>query len=145
MLLLGAEGFEYNESGNNYSIKYTNENGTHELAGVYDEKADWLKCTAKTNGEEILVSEYRKTSYGYAAQYYSVGDKGTFVYMITISGNDGVVGISESTTQPSELTGSEDINSPKQCDTWYEIKNNVVTGPTASGKEFSFTYTPSKE
>ncbi|HHW24483.1 MAG TPA: hypothetical protein GXX22_03390 [Clostridiales bacterium] len=36
-------------------------------------------------------------------------------------------------------------NSRSCCDTWYEIKNNVVTGSTASGKEFSFTYTPSKE
>lgn len=144
--MFGAEDISYSENGNTYTVKYTGQDGSQqELVGEYDKQADALKCTAKSDGNDVLVAEYRKTSYGYVSQYYSMDEDGTFRYVITISGNNGVVGITQTDVEPSALTGSEDIDFPKNCETWYEIKDNVVSGATADGTAFSFTYTPSEE
>lgn len=144
---LGIDEVEYSESDNTYSVKYTGEDGKlYELQGEYDQAADSLKCVAKTDGKESLISEHRKTSYGYVGQLFSFNDDGTtLLYQLTVSGNDGVFGISTTALEPPALTGSEPIDFPKQCDEWYEIKNNQVAGHTADGTEFAFTYVPSEE
>lgn len=143
---LGAENIDYSEDGNIYSVKYKGEDGAqYELQGEYDKGADALKCIAKTDGKDTLVAEYRKTSYGYVAQYYSIDEDGTFVYQITVSGQNGVLGISQSASMPASLTGDEAFDFPKQSQMWYEIKDNVITALTSAGEEITFIYPPSDD
>ncbi|HHT65353.1 MAG TPA: hypothetical protein GX017_04600 [Clostridiales bacterium] len=144
---LRAEDIVYSENGNQYSVKYKGEDGSnYELQGEYDKSADALKCTSLVDGKETLTSEHRKTSYGYVSQTYVVNDDGsTYVYQLTATGNDGVVGMSKASEKPSSLTGSESIDFPKECQEWYAIDGNKVTGVTADGNEISFDYTPSED
>lgn len=143
--ILGINDVEYSESGNQYSIKYLdNEGKQNELRGEYDKAADALKCISKTDGKENLISEYRKTSFGYVGQFYAVNEDGsTYLYQLAVSGKDGAIGISQASSEPPALTGSETIDFPKQCAEWYAIKGNALTGVTSAGREISFTYTPS--
>jgi len=143
----GFKDAEYSENGNKYSVKYKNAQGRqYELQGEYDKSADALKCTSLVDGKETLTSEHRKTSYGYVSQTYVVNDDGsTYVYQLTATGNDGVVGMSKASEKPSSLTGSESIDFPKECQEWYAIDGNKVTGVTADGNEISFDYTPSED
>lgn len=144
---LGGEDILYSESGNQYSVKYRKDEGEqYELQGEYDKTANALKCISKINGEESLISEYRKTSFGYVSQTYAVNEDGSIhVYHLAVSGKDGAVGISKASEVPPALTGSETIDFPKQCQEWYAIKGNAVTGFTSDGRKISFVYTPSED
>ena len=93
----------------------------------------------------IADHDYRKTSFGYIAQIYSVDEDGaTVVFKLTLSGKNGAVGISRESAEPPALTGSETIDFPKQCPEWYSIDGDAVTGVTSDGRELSFVYTPSE-
>jgi len=144
---LGAKDIVYSENGNQYSVKYKGEDGiNYELQGEYDKAEDALKCISIVDGKETLTSEHRKTSYGYVGQTYVIGDDGsTYLYLLTVTGTDGVVGMSEASEKPAALTGSEAIDFPKQCQEWYAIDGNKVTGVTSDGREISFDYTPSED
>ncbi len=144
--ILGAEDVEYSESGNQYSIKYRNKDGKKcELQGEYNKAADALKCIVKIDGKESLISEYRKTSFGYVSQIYAVNEDGsTYVYQLAVSDKNGAVGISKVSAVPPSLTGNEKIDFPKQCQEWYAIEGDEVTGVTSDGKKISFVYTPSE-
>ncbi len=144
---LGAEDVEYSESGNQYSIKYRNNDGKkYELEGEYNKAADSLKCIVKIDGKESLISEYRKTSFGYVSQIYAVNEDGsTYVYQLAVSDKNGAVGISKVSAVPPSLTGNEKIDFPKQCQEWYAIEDDTVTGVTSDGKKISFVYTPSED
>jgi hypothetical protein len=143
--MFGSEVLDYSENGNQYMIKWRNsEGGEYELRGEYNEAADALICNAFMDGKESVVWEYRKTSFGYVGQIYSVdeSDGSAYVYQMAISGKDGVVGMYEASSAPSLLTGNEGIDFPKKCDQWFAIEGNTVTGVTLDGREISFTYTP---
>lgn len=144
---LGAKDVEYSESGNQYSIKYRNAEGKqYELLGEYDKAADALKCISKMDGKETLISEYRRTSFGYVGQIYTIGeDDSAHVYQLAVKGKDGAVGFSKVSAAPPALTGKETIDFPKQCQEWYAIEGDKVTGITSDGREISFVYTPSED
>jgi len=144
---VGAKDIEYSESGNQYSVKYRSEDGkNYELKGEYDKAADALKCISFTDGKETIISEHRKTSFGYVSQTYIINDDGSaYVYQLAVSGLNGAIGIFEASQVPPGLTGSETIDFPKQCKEWYAIDGNKVTGVDSDGQEISFEYTPSDE
>jgi hypothetical protein len=145
--MIGAKDIVYTENGNQYSVKYKNDEGEeYELQGVYDKAADSLKCTVFIEGDESLVSEYYKTSFGYVGQIYGINDDGSrFIYQLALSGEDGTIGISEESTTPAALTGSEAADFPKACKEWYSIEGDQFTGLTSDGRELSFVYTPSDD
>lgn len=144
MAFMGMTGIEYSENGNSYSIKYSEkEGGSHLFSGTYNAPAEALVCTGSKNGEETIYSEYCKTPFGYVAQYYIVNEEGTAsLYQLSLSGEDGVVGISNNGGRPSALTGSEAADFPKTCPEWYAITGKTVTGLMSDGGEVSFEYTP---
>ncbi|MGI6538423.1 MAG: hypothetical protein ACOX22_08890 [Caldicoprobacterales bacterium] len=145
--ILGIKDIKYSEDGNQYSIKYKNEEGKElELQGIYDKTADSLKCTSFIDGKETFYSEYYKTSFGYVAQIYAVEDDGSSIaYKIAISGEDGAIGVEEGASKPSLLTGGESADFPKDCPKWYAIKGDQFTGVSSDGVEISFTYVPSED
>ena len=146
LAFFNAENVEYSESGKQYSIKYRNNEGEEcEVQGEYDKGADALKCAAKLNGKEIVRFEYRKTSFGYVSQTCTFGEDGAYVYLLSVSGKDGAVGIKQAAELPPSLTGSETIDFPKQCPEWFAIEGDKVTGVSSDGTEISFVYTPAED
>jgi len=144
---LGAQDIKYSEDGNQYNVKYKNAEGkSYELKGIYDKSADAMKLIAIDDGKESLTTEYRKTSFGYVGQIYSVNSEGkASVFKLSISGKDGAIGIIDETNELPELSGKESVDFPKECPEWYAIKGDQVTGITSSGKEISFVYVPYEE
>jgi hypothetical protein len=145
--ILGAGDIEYSENGNEYSIKYKNDDGEkHEIIGVFDPKTNGLKCIAIKDGKENVVSEYKQTPYGYVSQIYFVNDDGeASVYQMTISGKSGIVGISEASSVPAALSGNEAIDFPKTSKEWYALDGDEFTGVNSEGEKLSFKYTPSDD
>jgi len=143
---MGAKGVTYSESGNSYTIAYSDEEGkAYVFSGTYDPAADALICTATMDGAENIYSEYRKTSFGYVGQYYFLNDDGTTsVYMIAVDGEDGTIGISSIPGKPAALTGSESADFPKACEEWYSVTGTTITGQTLDGTDLNFEYTPTE-
>lgn len=145
MAFFGASGFDYSESGNSYTISYKDEEGkTFSYQGTYNPAADSLVCSALENGVEIVSMEYYKTSFGYVAQYFVSGEEGNTIYQLSVSGNDGVVGIIEAATKPASLSGSESADFPKSSGQWFAINGNTITG-VSDGSDINFEFTPSEE
>ncbi len=146
LAMLSASNVKYSENGNSYSISYTDEQGaSYVFNGTYDAAADAIVCTAQKNSKDYFYSEYRKTSYGYASQYFFLNDDNTTtMYQISISGQDGVLGISTTqTTQPAALTGSEPADFPTTQPEWYSITGSTIKGKTSDGTDVNFEYVPS--
>ncbi|NLM79099.1 MAG: hypothetical protein GX173_13640 [Ruminococcaceae bacterium] len=137
---LGASDVRYSENGNQYKVTYKEKEGKAiNVEGTYDKGANSLVCSSSTDGKVNLYSEYYETSFGYIGQYYLIGDDDAItVYQISIQGTDGVLGISQSGDY-KPLTGRENVDFPKECDAWYAISEQKITGLTADGKEISFT------
>lgn len=141
---LGATGVDYSENGNAYKVTYTDKDGAkYDFSGTYDPAKDALVCTASKDGKEAIYVEYVKTSYGYAAQYFFNNDDGTVtLYQVTVSGQDGVLGLSTDSGKPAPLTGSEPADFPKTCSQWYAVTGLTITGVGSDGKEINFEFTP---
>lgn len=145
LAFFGASGIEYSESGNSYTLSYKDEEGkTFSYQGTYNPAADSLVCTASENGTEVVSMEYYKTSFGYVAQYFVSGEEGNTIYQISVSGQDGVIGIIESAAKPAALSGSESADFPKSSAQWFAISGNTITG-LSDGADISFEYTPTEE
>mgnify|MGYP001320268836 CR=1 FL=1 len=148
LALLGSKGVTYTEDGNTYTVSYLDSNDQPcEFSGTYDPSGS-LVCVGSTNGTENIFSEARRTSYGYAGQFYLVSDDGsTALYQFAIDGADGngTIGIADSTDRPSALTGDESADFPTGCAEWYSIYGTAVTGVTSDGKTVSFEYVPTDD
>ena len=151
LAMLGAEGVQYSENGNSYTISYTSTDAdgnpeTAQMTGTFDAAADSLVCTGSTNGVENFYSEYRKTAYGYIGQYYFSNDDGTAsYYVMTVQGEDGTFGLSTTPSgKPSALTGSEPYDYPSTLPEWYAINGSTITGKMSDGTDVNFEYVPSE-
>jgi len=148
LAMFNATGVNYSESGNTYTISYTGEDGAlNAFTATYDAASDALSCTVQENGKDSFFAEYRRTSYGYASQYYFLNDDGTAsLYQFTVSGEDGVLGYSSAqSSKPAALTGSEAADFPAALPEWYGIKGSAITGVSSDGSKLDFEYTPSAE
>jgi|AGTN01.3.fsa_nt_gi hypothetical protein len=141
-----AEGVQYSENGNSYTITYTDSEGSVQaLTGTFDIAADSLICTGSEDGVENFYSEYRKTPYGYVAQYYFIDDEDSaYLYLVTVNGEDGSFGMSTVTARPAALTGSEPADFPSTCTEWYAISGSTITGVTPDGTAINFEYVPTE-
>ncbi len=143
--MFGSSDVKYTENGNSYSVSYMDSEGVaYTFSGTYDPAADAMSCSSSKDGKENFFSEYRKTSFGYIAQYYFIKDDGTTsLYQFASNGEDGTFGISTSeTAQPAALTGSEPADFPTALPEWYSISGSTITGKTSEGTELSFEYVP---
>ncbi len=133
---------QYEENGNTYTVSYKGSDGkTFSLTGVWDAAANSMVCTGSTDGKEDIYAEFRKTSYGYIGQYYMLNSDGTSaVYIITVQGKDGFIGISNDASKPAAFTGSEPVDYPSKCAEWYAINGTAVTGKASDGTAINFEY-----
>ncbi|NLA95696.1 MAG: hypothetical protein GX838_02470 [Clostridiaceae bacterium] len=113
----------------------TQDGDTAAFVGERMSGADGYVFTASFGGQEKLRSEFVRTSYGFAGQYYHLEDEGkTTRFMIAIEGHDGAVGIEKDTVRPGSLTGKEASDFPLTAPEWYRIQGKRLTGITSEGK-----------
>ncbi len=146
LAFMGAKDVVYDESGNTYTITYTNSDDQQAtMTGTYDSGKS-IVCTGTVNGTENVYTEIFRTSFGYVGQFYVIADDGTItVYLIAIDGEDGSVGILTGTDRPASLTGSESADFPKSASEWYAIEGSTITGVDSDGNALSFEYVPSDD
>ena len=143
--MMGAKDVTYQENGNQYTVTYQNAEGkTTELKGTYDAGKS-LVCVGSTDGVENVFSDVYRTSFGYVGQFYSISEDGTgTLYLFSVSGEDGSIGIVNGSDRPAGLTGSESADYTKSAKEWYAINGSTITGMSAEGKSISFEYVPSE-
>lgn len=137
LAVMGATDIEYSENGGLHSVNYSDKGGAPcSLSVTYDAGADALVCTHTKDGEENIYAQYQKTAFGYAAQYYLITEKGEArLYQLSLSGEDGMVGVSKDANKPSALTGGEVADFPKACPEWYGLAQLGVHAFVGRGVE----------
>ena len=140
--IMGSKNVKYSEKGDSYSVTYSDEDGTpHTFEGTYDARADALFTSGSADGKETIYSEYRRTAYGYVAQYYMASDDGSFsAYQLAVDGEDGAIGIFTESGKLPPLTGKENPDFPISAPEWYRIVGNTITGVTAAGEPVNFVF-----
>ena len=143
--MMGAKDVIYDEQGNQYTVTYKNaEDKETSLTGTYD-KGKSLVAAGKTNGKEDVFAQTYRTSFGYVGQFYSISEDGTgTLYLFSVSGEDGSIGIVNGSDRPAGLTGSESADYTKAAKEWYAISGSTITGVTSEGKSVNFEYVPSE-
>ncbi len=144
---LGADDLEYTENGNTYRVSYKDSEGkTLVIETVYNPMANAMLTTLTHEGEEVMVSEIHETSYGYVGWYNVFGDdEEPFIYLVTVRGEDGAVGLQQPAERPPTLNGNEPFDYPTSAEEWYLIEGNRITGTSSDGTAFDITFTPTTE
>ena len=145
LTMMGAKDVTYQEDGTNYTVTYQSSEGKSSvLKGTYDAGKS-LVCVGSNNGVENVFSDVYRTSFGYVGQFYSVSEDGTgTLYLFSVSGEDGSIGIVSGSDRPAGLTGSESADFAKSAKEWYAVNGNTITGVNAEGKQIQFDYVPSE-
>lgn len=146
LTMMGSKDVSYQEDGNIYTVTYKNaEEQTAVLKGTYDTGTSLL-FVGSTDGKENVFSEIYRTSFGYVAQFYSIAEDGTgTLYLFSLQGEDGSIGIVTGGDRPAALTGSESADFTKTAGEWYAFQNNTITGVTAEGTSVNFEYVPTED
>ena len=145
LAMMGGKDVTYQEDGNHYTVTYQNSEGKQSvLKGTYDSGKSLL-CVGSTDGVENVFSETYRTSFGYVGQFYTISDDGTSsLYLFSVSGQDGSVGIVSSVDRPAGLTGGESADFTSSAKEWYAVSGNTITGVNAEGKSIQFDFVPSE-
>ena len=140
---MGNKRVTYNEGADSFSLSYRDAAGVDcELTGTYDAAADALSVSAKKDGATAFLMEYRKTGYGYVAQYCIADSGGAAVYYaLTTTGTEGMLGIGPATGDIPALTGNEAPDFPQSCAEWYALGAAEVSGVGPDGISIRFDRT----
>jgi hypothetical protein len=141
---LNASGVKYKSDGNNYSVTYSDGTGAEMTCETkYDSDREAAVTTITEAGQEALVFEYYKTSYGYASQYSIKNDDGTYtIYKGTFYGKDGMVGMTEAAAEkPASIMDRGEVakDFPKDSSSWFAAEGTAGTGVGSDGTEYTFT------
>jgi hypothetical protein len=145
LAMMGAKDVTYQEDGKNYTVTYQSSEGKQSvLAGTYDSGKS-LVCVGSNDGVENVFSDVYRTSFGYVGQFYSISEEGTgTLYLFSVSGENGSIGIVSGGDRPAGLTGGESADFTKSAKEWYAVNGNTITGVNAEGKQIQFDYVPSE-
>ena len=145
LAMMGAKDVTYQEDGNHYTVSYKSSEGKASvLKGTYDSGKS-LICVGSNDGVENVFSETYRTSFGYVGQFYSVSEDGTgTLYLFSVNGQDGSIGIVSGVDRPAGLTGNESADFTNSAKEWYAVTGNTITGVTAEGKSVNFDFVPSE-
>ena len=126
--VLPDERFSFSQEGGRYTIERENKGGSFKYETEYIKKDNHLIAQNYSEGILGALSEYCSTDYGYAAQYFThMADGSTQHCIITISGNDIIVGFEYSSGKPEFLESSVAFSVPKAMSVWYALENNNLS------------------
>lgn len=134
---MGNSDIEIVRSKNHAVITYLDENQNKvTFTADYDEaKSHYKLGYVSANGDRPTM-ELIRTSYGMAGQSFT-GGLGMLenLYLISIQGDKGMIGVIHDTTQPAPLTGQEAFDFPKMAAAeWYQYENGQVIGVGRDGQ-----------
>ena len=136
---VGMTDIEIVKTRNNAVVNYLDENGNQvTFTANYDEDNVHYKFTSDSENGNRPVMEIVKTPFGLVGQSYT-GGIGMLenLYLISIEGDRGMVGVIHDTSAPSLLTGSETFDFPKLAAAeWYHYEDGRLTGVDQSGNSF---------
>lgn len=111
--MLGMSGVEVTHNGNDYSVTYTDQqNGAVTLACKYDPATDSMQSTiSDSTGAEKMFFEYVRAGNGYASQYYTANDDGTFTTLTSfINDTDtAAFGMKATGGKPASILGNTSL------------------------------------
>lgn len=88
------------------------------------------------NGDRPYL-ELVRTPYGFAGQTYTGGlSMLDYLYLISISGDTGIIGIVPDSPSPDPLTGQKDFDFPKTAPEWHHYDHGRLTGVGRDGDSF---------
>lgn len=119
-------------------VTYTKDNGSKvTFTGIMDEDDAHFKFDSLQDNGDHPYLELVRTAYGYAAQYYTGGlGMVNNLYLITVNGEDGMIGIVHDTERPEPLTRNLSYDFPMDAGEWYHYSNGKLTGVSRSGDSF---------
>jgi len=132
--IFGAVDMKLERSGNKASLTYNLDGEAVSFTGEPTDGADGFVFSFIQGGHEKLRSEFVRTPYGFAGQYFLTDDDGKARhYMVTIAGEEGAIGIDQDAVRPGPLTGKESLDFPLTASEWYRIEGKQLTGLTGDG------------
>ncbi len=132
----GIQDFNVEKSKNRSIVSYTDDNGNKIVfTADYDEATDHYVFTSDHENGDKPYMEIIRTPYGLAGQSYT-GGTGMLnnLYLISIEGENGIIGIIHDTEQPAPLTGKEAFDFPKDAGEWYHYEDGELTGINRNGE-----------
>lgn len=147
LAFLNAADVDYKANGSDYTLSYKDSEGNVWTFAVKSNIGgkDHVQCTVKEKDADSLYFEYMKTSFGYAAQYYSYAtdDSGETLYVISALENyDGIIGVSTKAGGPITLSETMAPDFPKSYESWYSVQGDKGEGVNSDGSTFTFTALP---
>jgi hypothetical protein len=147
LAFLNAADVDYKANGNDYTLSYKDTEGSvWSFTVKYNiDGKDHMQCTVKQQGADSLYFEYMKTSFGYAAQYYSFAtdDSEASLYVISALDNyDGIIGVSATAGGPVTLSENMAPDFAKEFESWYSVQGDKGEGVSSDGSTFTFTALP---
>lgn len=133
---LGKQDFKVEKSKGQAKVSYTDDNRQKiTLTANYDEASDHYVFVADHENGNKPYMEIVRTPYGLAGQSYT-GGAGMIhnLYLISIQGENGIIGIVHDSDPPSPLTGKEAFDFPKSAGEWYHYDDGHLTGVNRAGE-----------
>lgn len=132
----GVTNMEIDKSKNHAVISYLDENDRQvTFTADYDEANGRFLFTSESENGNRPVMEIIRTPYGFAGQSYT-GGLGMLenLYLISMEGDKGIIGVIHETSTPSPLTGNETFEFPKEAAVeWYHYENGRLVGVARDG------------
>lgn len=123
--MLGFTDISIENTGDHFKLTYKTDEGTVVWEGDYDAATDSVTCEMRVGDELSMIVEFVKGDAGYASQYYSRNEDGSFSLIRFISeGEDMAIGLSNSVSgKPDSIfknhPGSFDF--VKDCDSYFTV------------------------
>jgi len=132
----GMSNFEITRSKNHAVMSYTADNGSSVIfTADYDEVKGHYRFQSESENGDHPTMEVIRTPYGMAGQSY-MGGIGMLenLYLFSIEGEKGIVGVIRDTEAPAPLTGQETFDFPmKAAAEWYHFEDGHLTGVDRNG------------
>ncbi len=118
-------------------MTYTDENGAKlTFTANFYEAEGRLVMVADFEDERKPYMEFVRTPYGYAGQTYMGGAVMlNTLYLFSIEGDNGIIGIVQDSDEPDPLTGKEAYDFPKSAAEWYQYQDGKMTGVSRDGEQ----------
>lgn len=118
-------------------MTYTDENGAKLTftSNFYEAEGRLVMVADFEDGRKPYM-EFVRTPYGYAGQTYMGGAVMlSTLYLFSIEGDNGIIGIVQDSGEPDPLTGKEAYDFPKSAAEWYQYQDGKMTGVSRDGEK----------
>lgn len=138
---LGMTNFKVKKAPNEAQMTYEQDNGRAlSFKANYDERHDRYMFQADYDDGDKPYLEIARTPYGLIGQAYTGGvGMLNHLFLISMEGGNGVIGLIRDAAYPEPLTGQEAFDFPKSAPEWYHYQNGRLTGVSRQGESIDLS------